>query len=164
MDLRSPLGKVKGLGSAKSGSGTWLAMRIAALALIPLTIWFVSLVIRASTGDQSLISFLKNPFEAVAMILFMGVALYHGCLGIKEVIEDYVHCHCAKLFLVITLKFVTIITAVFVILAVIQVHINGGVPRITDTATAQAGSAADVRGEMGELYKMFKEQGSRVSE
>lgn len=158
MDLRSPLGKVKGLGAAKNGAREWLSMRIAALALVPLTIWFVTIVIRASTGAETLISFLKSPFDATAMILFLGVALYHGCLGIKEIIEDYVHCHCAKTFLLIVLKFFTAITATLAVLAVIFVHINGGIAKKPANAVVTQ-EASDTTNEVwkNEFFNLFKE-------
>jgi succinate dehydrogenase / fumarate reductase membrane anchor subunit len=129
MDLRTPLGKVKGLGSAKSGSHHWWMQRVTAIALIPLVIWFVLNVIKASTSSHNLIDILSSPFNAVGMILFITVALYHGTLGFKVIIEDYVHCGCGKNFLIIASNFFTVVTVVATVLAVIYFHL-GGVPKM----------------------------------
>jgi succinate dehydrogenase / fumarate reductase membrane anchor subunit len=124
MDLRSPLGKVKGLGSAKNGTHHWIMQRLTAVALIPLVIWFVTLAIRASISADQFIDYLHAPFNAIVMILFLGVGLYHGCLGMKVIIEDYVHCPCGKIFLIIALNFVTVVTTVAVIVSIIYTHIS----------------------------------------
>ena len=122
MDLRSPLGKVRGLGSAKNGTHHWWLQRVTAIALIPLVIWFVLLVVCASVHTEKLVDYLQRPSSAVLMILFLGVSLYHGALGMRVVIEDYVSCNCGKTFLLIAINFFTVVTAVAMILAVITVH------------------------------------------
>ena len=124
MDLRSPLGKVKGLGSAHNGTHHWLMQRITAVALIPLVIWFVCLVIQASVSADQLLDYLKRPFHAVAMILFLGTILYHGSLGMRVILEDYVSCKCARMFLIVSVQFVTVITAVAAILSVANLHMG----------------------------------------
>ena len=125
MDLRSPLSKAKGLGSAGEGVHHWWMQRLTALALIPLVIWFVCLVIKAASGDVSIIELLQSPFNAILMITFIGTALYHGNLGFKVIIEDYVHCPCGRNFILIATSFFTAITAIAVIVSVINVHVNG---------------------------------------
>ncbi len=122
MDLRSPLGKAKGLGSAKNGVHHWLVQRLTAVALIPLVIWFVVTVIKASTSANHLIDYLHSPVNSTAMILFICLALYHGCLGMKVVIEDYVHCECGKTILITLINFFSIFTAVLTVVAVLYVH------------------------------------------
>src|SRR4051812_44261898 len=112
MDLRSPLGKVKGLGSAKSGTNHWIMQRLTAIALIPLVVWFVVLVIKASVNAEQLLDYMHSPLNAVAMILFIGVSLYHGASGMRVIIEDYVHCPCGKIFLITFVNFVAVVTSV----------------------------------------------------
>jgi len=126
MDLRTPLGKVKGLGSAKSGSHHWWMQRVTALALIPLVIWFVLNVIKASTSAASFIDVLSSPFNAISMILFIVVALYHGALGFRVIVEDYVHCTREKNLLIILTNFFTVFTAVGAVLAVLYFHMGSG--------------------------------------
>lgn len=128
MDLRSPLKKVKGLGAAKNGTHHWLMQRFTAIALVPLVIWFVISVIGASMHGHSIIEFMSRPFCALLMILFLGTALYHGCLGLKVVIEDYVSNSCVRHAVVIVLNFVTIITAAAAILAIINLQTSGAKP------------------------------------
>jgi succinate dehydrogenase / fumarate reductase membrane anchor subunit len=123
MDLRTPLGKVKGLGSAHSGTHHWLMQRLTAIALIPLVAWFVCLVIKASVNAEQLLDYMYSPLNAIAMVLFLGVSLYHGALGMKVIIEDYVHCPCGKFALVTLMNFVAVVTAVVAIVAVIKFHV-----------------------------------------
>ena len=125
MDLRSNLSKARGLGSAHEGVHHWLAQRITAVALIPLGMWFVSSVIKACGyhGITGVLYLLSSPFNAIVMILFLGVAIYHGTLGVKVVVEDYVHCPCGKMFLDIATKFVAIISVVAVTFTIFFAHI-----------------------------------------
>ncbi len=124
MSLRSPLGKARGLGSAKAGVHHWWMQRVTAVALIFLVIWFVLSVIRAASGGSSIIDELVSPYNAVLMILFIGTSLYHGCLGIQVIIEDYITCSCARPVLIILTKFISIITGIALFLAVLSVHLG----------------------------------------
>lgn len=126
MDLRSNLKTARGLGAAHEGAHHWLMQRITAVALIPLVLWFVSSVIKAAGyhGVEGVIYLLSSPFNAIAMILFLGVAIYHGTLGVKVVIEDYVHCPCGKLILDLGTKFVAVVSIVAVTFAIFVAHIG----------------------------------------
>ncbi|MGB1077123.1 MAG: succinate dehydrogenase, hydrophobic membrane anchor protein [Bdellovibrionales bacterium] len=91
-DYRSALKKAKNHGSAKHGSGHWMAQRVTAIALIPLTVWFVYSVIRlAGSSHADFVMWLQHPFNAIAMILFVIASFYHGVLGSQVVVEDYIH-------------------------------------------------------------------------
>lgn len=91
-DTRSPLARAIGLGSAKHGTGHWWAERVSAVALIPLTLWFVASIIAHTNSDYAnLVAWLKSPFVNIPMILLLGVSFYHTALGLQVVIEDYVH-------------------------------------------------------------------------
>ena len=125
MDLRTPLGKVKGLGSAKNGTHHWWMQRVTAIALIPLVIWFVLNVIKASTSHHKFVDVLSSPFNSIVMVLFISVALYHGALGFRVIVEDYVHCKCKKHFLIILANFFTVFTVAGTILTVISIHTGG---------------------------------------
>lgn len=122
MDLRSPLAKAKGLGSVKEGAHHWWMQRLSALALIPLSLWFVCNVTRAADAPGGIMHFLYSPFHATAMILFITVAIYHGSLGMKVIYEDYVRCNCGRTFLIIATNFISIALATGAVLAVLQVH------------------------------------------
>ena len=90
--FRSPLGRAIGLGSAKRGSRHWLAERVSAVALIPLTLWFVASTIAHAGSDYVVfVAWLKTPFAAGGMILLLLALFHHTALGLQVVIEDYVH-------------------------------------------------------------------------
>src|SRR5437763_3883690 len=90
--MRSPLGRAIGLGSAKEGVEHWWRQRVSALALVPLTLWFVIAVIGLVGADrQALVAWLHNPMSAVLMVLLLIATFYHTALGLQVVIEDYIH-------------------------------------------------------------------------
>ena len=91
-DMRTPLARAIGLGSAKGGVGAWWAERVSAVALVPLTLWLVASII-AHTGNDyaTFIVWLRTPLTAIALILLLVALFYHTALGLQVVIEDYVH-------------------------------------------------------------------------
>jgi succinate dehydrogenase / fumarate reductase membrane anchor subunit len=91
-DMRSPLARAQGLGSARGGVGHWRAERVSAVALVPLTLWFVASVIAHTGSDYpAFIAWLRTPFATVLMILLLIALFHHAALGLQVVIEDYVH-------------------------------------------------------------------------
>lgn len=89
---RSPLARVIGLGSARSGVEHWWAQRVSAVALVPLTLWFVASIIAHSGSDHSsFVAWLGTPFASTAMVLLLIALFHHAALGLQVVIEDYVH-------------------------------------------------------------------------
>ena len=92
MSLRSPLGRVRGLGSAKEGTGHFWAQRVTAVALIPLTFLFVVVIFNFVGADHArAVALMGNPFVALVMLLYIIAAYYHSHLGLQVVIEDYIH-------------------------------------------------------------------------
>lgn len=89
---RSPLARAIGLGSAKSGVEHWWAERVSAVALVPLTLWFVASMIAHTRSDYAgFITWLREFPTTVLMILLLVALFYHTALGLQVVIEDYVH-------------------------------------------------------------------------
>lgn len=122
--LRSPLGRARGLGSAKDGVHHFWVQRVSALALIPLSLWFVFSLARLATGDTDFYAvrhWLASPSVAVTMVLFLASTLYHSALGVQVVIEDYVSGEAMKLASLVLSKFVHAVVAAASIFAVLKV-------------------------------------------
>lgn len=104
--LRSHLGRARGLGSAHEGLHHWWVQRMTALALIPLSLWFVASIICLAGADYAAISqWLSSPFTVGALSLTILAVFYHAVLGMQVVIEDYIHAKAAKMTLLILLQF-----------------------------------------------------------
>ena len=122
MRLVSPLNRVLGLGSAKSGVEHWWAQRLTAAALIPLGLWFAG----ALAGPDELtyaavVALIQAPFNSVMLILALFALSYHSHLGVQMVIEDYVHTPAVKVFSLVASSFAHIAVAVAGIFAVLKV-------------------------------------------
>jgi len=120
--LRSPLGRARGLGSAKEGVNHWWAQRMTALALIPLGLWLVaSLVCLAGADYAAVTAWLAAPTSVGAISLTILAVVYHAILGMQVVIEDYIHTPATKLVLMVGLQLggFAIATAAIVSLLVI---------------------------------------------
>jgi succinate dehydrogenase / fumarate reductase, membrane anchor subunit len=124
--LRTPLARAIGLGSAKEGVEHWWAQRLGAIALVPLSLWFVGSVIALAGADRALVvEWLASPVSAVAMVLFLGVGFHHAALGVQVVIEDYVHGEGAKFAALILNKLVCFALAAAGIFAVLRISFGG---------------------------------------
>ena len=124
--LRSPLGRVRGFGSAKEGVNHWWGQRIAAVALVPLVLWFVSALIQHTGADRAVVlAWLHQPVTAVVMVLMLLVSFYHMALGVQVVIEDYVHREWSKITLLVLNKFVAFALAAAGIFAVLRIAFQG---------------------------------------
>lgn len=122
---RTQLGRARGLGSAKEGLAHWVALRLTAVALVPLSLWFVvSLISLTGAGHEAVKAWLANPIVAVLMVLLIGAAIHHGQLGLHGIIEDYVHTKWRKFSSVIVLKFAAILLGASCIFAVLKIALS----------------------------------------
>jgi succinate dehydrogenase / fumarate reductase, membrane anchor subunit len=126
MNLRTPLARVRGLGSAKEGVAHWWAQRITALALVPLALWLVVTImtLMVSTYAEA-VAFFHRPFNAVFMALLVGATFHHGQLGLQVVIEDYIHAEGLKVGLLLLVKAIAVVLAALGILAVLKLALTG---------------------------------------
>ena len=107
--IRTPLARVRGLGSAKEGVHHYIVQRVTAIALLFLVPWFLlSLMQAVSGGYDGAIAWLSQPLNAVLTILTIGVALHHMRLGMQVVVEDYIAKHSTKLVLLILNTFIAV--------------------------------------------------------
>jgi succinate dehydrogenase / fumarate reductase membrane anchor subunit len=116
------MGRALGLGSAKEGSGHWWSQRVTSVALVVLTLWLVSALLRL--GDLSyyaVTEWMSAPFNAVLLSLLIGTTVYHSQLGVQVVAEDYVAHHGAKVVVLLLLNFLHLALAALGIFCVLRV-------------------------------------------
>jgi succinate dehydrogenase / fumarate reductase, membrane anchor subunit len=125
-EMRSPLGRAIGLGSAKEGVEHWWRQRLTALALVPLGLWFVTSILAHIGADyEETLAWLGTPIPAILMILLIGATFYHAALGIQVVIEDYIHQEWVKLGLLVAVRFGCFLLAVAGIFAILRIALGG---------------------------------------
>ena len=126
MDRRTPLARVRGLGSAKDGVGHWWAQRLTAIALIPLVVWFaVSLVMLSGADYTAVRAWIGSPLVMLLLVLTISVGLHHGQLGMQVVIEDYVGNDGWKLALIVFVKFIAVLFGLGAIVAILRIGFGG---------------------------------------
>jgi succinate dehydrogenase / fumarate reductase membrane anchor subunit len=124
--LRSPLGRVGGLGSAKSGAHHWWLQRLTSVALVPLTVWFaVSLLSLPSLDHVMVVSWMAHSWNALLLILLVLVTTYHSQLGVQVVVEDYVIDAGMKTLTLVVLTFAHVFVAVAGVFAILKVAFGG---------------------------------------
>ncbi len=122
MSLRSPLGRVLGLGSARDGTSHWWAERVSSVALVPLTLWFLfSLLLLPSLDFTVLRAWLTVPMSGFLTLLLVVVLTYHAYLGSVVIVEDYVHEHGAKLTLMVSLRFLFVLCGGASLFAILRI-------------------------------------------
>lgn len=126
MSIRTPLGRARGMGSAKTGTGHWWAQRVTALALIPLVIWFViSMIVVTGADHEAALAFIGSPINAVLLTLLIVAVFHHGQLGLQVVIEDYIHTRWLEVALILAVKGAAIFLGVASVYAVIAIALGG---------------------------------------
>jgi succinate dehydrogenase / fumarate reductase, membrane anchor subunit len=124
-NMRSPLARAIGLGSAKKGVGAWWAERVSAVALVPLTLWFAASIIAHTGSDYAtFIVWLRTPLAAILMILLLVAIFHHTALGLQVVIEDYVH-SATKFAAVIVVRLGCCALATAGVVAILRIALSG---------------------------------------
>ena len=126
MSLRSPLGQVLGRGAAKDGVHHWWVQRLTAVALVPLAIWFVVSLLSLPTLSYPAVSaWMGQAWTAVLLILFVLSAAWHSQLGVRVVIEDYVHGRGMRTVALALVAYLHVLAAAAGGFAVIKVALGG---------------------------------------
>lgn len=124
--MRSPVNRAVGLGSAKAGVGHWWAQRVATVALVPLVVWFVaSLIALAGSDHATIMAWLGRPIVAIPMVVLLIMLFWHMALGLRVVIEDYVHTYLAKIVAMAAVELGCFLLAVAGIYATLSVAFRG---------------------------------------
>ena len=131
MSLRSPLARVLGRGSAKSGMSHWWSQRLTAVALVPLTVWFVVQLaglasVPAGLGLESVRAWVASGLTPVLLVLLIGALTWHSALGVQVVLEDYVHAKGLKFASLLASTFVHLLLAAAGVYAVLRIAFTTG--------------------------------------
>jgi succinate dehydrogenase / fumarate reductase, membrane anchor subunit len=119
------LRRVRHLGSAREGLKEWRLQRLSALALIPLGLYFVASILRLATSDQTTAAaWLSSPLPAFLTILFLVALFAHAIVGLRSVLDDYVHTRALLVAAGLLLRGIVIILASASVLSVLKLFLG----------------------------------------
>ena len=119
--MRSQLGRARGLGAAKTGVHHWWAQRLTAVALLPLSLYFVlSVLMLAGAGHDQMAAYMAEPWNAVLYLCLIAALFYHLVLGLQVVIEDYVNNEATRMISIMLVKGACIFCALACALSVLK--------------------------------------------
>ncbi len=125
-DMRTPLGRVRGHGSAKSGTDHFWVQRLTALANVPLVIFLMASVVALVGADYETVkAYLSMPIVSILFLLLIGSGIYHMRLGMQVIIEDYVHSEGKRLLAVIGNNFFSVLVGLACVYAVLKLGLGG---------------------------------------
>ena len=125
MSMQSPLARARGLGSAKEGVHHWWMQRLTAIALLPLSLWFIYALVVITGADYAMVTaWLGQPLNAVLMLLFLLSLYYHALLGVQVVIEDYIASEWQKIACLILIKFLVAVAGLSAVISVLKIYLG----------------------------------------
>lgn len=125
MGRATPLGAVRGLGSAKSGTGHWWQQRVTAAGNLLLVLWFIASLIRLPGLDYGTVTtWLRQPVAAVPMLLLIASVFWHFRLGLQVFIEDYLHQEGTKLLALLVLNFYAVAASAVAAFCVLKIALG----------------------------------------
>ncbi len=125
MSLRTPLGQVLGLGTAKDGTSHWWGQRVSAVALVFLGLWFAwSLAVTPDFSHAAVVAEIGRPINSILLLLLSVTLGYHSYLGIQVVIEDYVHAPGLKVAILLLSRFAHILLVAAAVFAILKIGLN----------------------------------------
>jgi succinate dehydrogenase / fumarate reductase membrane anchor subunit len=125
MSLRSPLGRVLGLGTAKDGTSHWWGQRLSGAAMAVLGLWFAwSVATISGFSHAEAVAFISQPVNSVLLLLLSVTMAYHSYLGIQVVIEDYIHGHGLKIASLVLSRFAHMFLAIAAVFAILKLGIG----------------------------------------
>ena len=125
MSLRSALGSVLGLGTAKDGTSHWWGQRVSAVALLLLGPWFAFVLATApGLSHADVVAEIGRPVNAILLLLLSVTLAYHSYLGVQVVIEDYVHGPGPKIVSLLVSRYAHVVLAVAAIFAILKIGIG----------------------------------------
>ena len=120
--MRSQLSRARGMGSAKSGVAHWWAQRVTAMALVPLTLWFIyNLLALGQAPYEAVVAWVSGPLSLVLLLTLAGMTFYHMQLGLQVVIEDYIHDDIKRLIALLVMKGVAVLLAATAIVSILKI-------------------------------------------
>jgi succinate dehydrogenase / fumarate reductase membrane anchor subunit len=126
VSLRSPLGYVLGHGSAREGVHHWWHLRTTSAALAVLGVWFIFAVLTLhDLGRATVMAWLARPVNAVLMLLFVFVTVWHSLLGVQVVVEDYVRGKGPRVLVLVIVRFVHVLIGAAALFAVLKLALGG---------------------------------------
>jgi succinate dehydrogenase / fumarate reductase membrane anchor subunit len=134
MSFRSPLSTARGLGAAKKGVASWIALRVSSIALIPLTFWLLYSIVQITEklsilspleAREELYAWFMHPANAIFSVLFVIFGFHHAALGMKEVFEDYIHNKFWKYCLLVLNDLVLFAVGAATVFAILGMYFRG---------------------------------------
>jgi len=123
---RSQLGRVRGLGAARAGVEHWWQERVSALALVPLTLWFVVSVLTMLGADQAVVAgWIAHPVNAVLLLALIVLTFHHAALGLQVVYEDYIDTAGPRAAAILATKGLALLLGLLASLAVLKLALAG---------------------------------------